>query len=496
MLATQPTGEVTVQMTTDLSGADLSVSPTQVVFTQQDWNEARTISVVSSVDGDMEDEPEIVLTHSASGGGYGAVEVPGVTVRVLDGKLPVLRVAEASAEESDGSLVFNVSLSLASGEEVTVDHVTSDGSARAGRDYTLTTGTLTFPAGTTRGTIAVPLIDDDLDEEAETFQVELFDPVNAVLSSAVGGRLTQTGTILDDDYPQVGVSFGASAYRVREGGRVTIQLRLSRDPGRLVEVGVRAAGGRGVQSTDFTVPTTVVFEAGETSQRMEFVSTADRFDENDEVVVLSFTSLPAGFIPGNRPEVTITITDDDERGITISEEAMALVEGQSAQYRIGLTSQPTGTLALDILASPPGSDVTVTPSSLVFTQEDWWVGRTVLVAAGQDDDALQDPVVTLGHRATGGDYTGFRAGTVRVTVTEDDAPTLSIADARETEGAGEIAFEVTLDVQTDREVRASYVTLGGTATEGVDYVLARGTLVIPRETDEGPDHGAVAGRQG
>ena len=233
------------------------------------------------------------------------------------------------------------------------------------------------------------------------------------------------------------------------------------------------------------MPTTVVFEAGETSQRMEFVSTADRFDENDEVVVLSFTSLPAGFIPGNRPEVTITITDDDERGITISEEAMALVEGQSAQYRIGLTSQPTGTLALDILASPPGSDVTVTPSSLVFTQEDWWVGRTVLVAAGQDDDALQDPVVTLGHRATGGDYTGFRAGTVRVTVTEDDAPTLSVKDARMPEGAGEIVFELQLDVQTDREVRASYTTLGGTATEGVDYIRARGTLVIPPRQAKG-----------
>ena len=133
-------------------------------------------------------------------------------------KLPVLRVAEASAEESEGSLVFNVSLSIASQEEVTVGYVTSDGSARAGRDYTLTTGTLTFPAGTTRGTIVVPLIDDDLDEEAETFQVELFDPVNAVLSSAVGGRLTQTGTILDDDYPQVGVSFGTTTLSSARGG--------------------------------------------------------------------------------------------------------------------------------------------------------------------------------------------------------------------------------------------------------------------------------------
>ena len=359
------------------------------------------------------------------------------------------------------------------------------GRPRAGRDYTLTTGTLTFPAGTTQGTIVVPLIDDDLDEEAETFQVELFDPVNAVLGSAVGGRLTQTGTILDDDYPQVGVSFGTTTHRLIEGGRVTIQLRLSRDPERLVEVGIRAAGGRGVQSTDFTVPTTVVFEPGETTQRIEFVSTADRFDEDDEVVVLSFTSLADGLILGSRPEVTITISDDDQRGITISEEALELVEGQSAQYRIGLTSQPTGTLSLDILASPLGSDVTVTPSTLLFTQEDWWVGRTVLVAAGQDDDALQDPVVTLGHRATGGDYTGYRAGTVRVTVTEDDAPTLSVADARDTEGAGEITFEVTLDVQTDREVRASYVTLGGTATEGVDYVLARGTLVIPPRQTKG-----------
>src|SRR6185369_1945279 len=75
-------------------------------------------------------------------------------------------------------------------------------------------GTLTFPPGTTSRTITVPVKGDTLQESDETFIVNLSNPVNATLVSAVG-----LGTILDDDS---GPAFSISDAAVIEGNGGTV----------------------------------------------------------------------------------------------------------------------------------------------------------------------------------------------------------------------------------------------------------------------------------
>ena len=48
--------------------------------------------------------------------------------------------------------------------------------------------------------------------------------------------------------------------------------------------------------------------------------------------------------------------------------------------------------------------------------------------------------MTLTHAVSGGDYEGVTASEVTITITEDDTPTLTIADANATEGDEEITF--------------------------------------------------------
>ena len=111
---------------------------------------------------------------------------------------PAISVADARADEGAGaSVAFEVSLSRAftnSGHSVTVDYATADGSAKAGEDYTATSGTLTFAAGEKTKTVNVPVLDDAVDEGEETFTFRL--------SNATGGRIGDgeaTGTIANDD---------------------------------------------------------------------------------------------------------------------------------------------------------------------------------------------------------------------------------------------------------------------------------------------------------
>ena len=114
---------------------------------------------------------------------------------------PEVSVADARAREgTDANAAFTVSLSRAfttAGHRVTVDYATADGTAKAGEDYTASSGTLTFAAGETSKTVNVPVLDDSHDEGEETFGFRL--------SNATGARIGDgeaTGTIVNADPAQ------------------------------------------------------------------------------------------------------------------------------------------------------------------------------------------------------------------------------------------------------------------------------------------------------
>ena len=67
---------------------------------------------------------------------------------------------------------FTVTLSAASGQTVTVNYATANGTATAGSDYVATTGTLTFAPGVTSQPVAVTVNGDALNEADETVLVE------------------------------------------------------------------------------------------------------------------------------------------------------------------------------------------------------------------------------------------------------------------------------------------------------------------------------------
>jgi len=114
------------------------------------------------------------------------------------GNMPSLSIADASVAEGSGgsvNLVFDVTLSSAASSSVTVNFATSNGTAVAPDDYANTSGTLTFPAGTTSRPVTVPIYSDVFDEGAdETLTLTLSAPSGATIADG-----SAVGTITDDD---------------------------------------------------------------------------------------------------------------------------------------------------------------------------------------------------------------------------------------------------------------------------------------------------------
>jgi len=99
--------------------------------------------------------------------------IPGITIDDV--------VISPSINGPDVAATFTVSIDLVSGQEVTVDFATSNGSATAGEDYVATTGTVTFAPGETSKTISVTVLGMTLNEVDEDFFIDLSNATNANL---------------------------------------------------------------------------------------------------------------------------------------------------------------------------------------------------------------------------------------------------------------------------------------------------------------------------
>ncbi|HEY6167374.1 MAG TPA: PKD domain-containing protein, partial [Verrucomicrobiae bacterium] len=114
-----------------------------------------------------------------------------------DDALPNLSINDISQAEGNvgsSNFVLTVTLSPASGQSVSVNYATANGTAVAGSDFTDTNGTLMFSPGQTSQTLFVTVLSDTVNESNETFFVNLNSEVNANVSKRTG-----LGTILNDD---------------------------------------------------------------------------------------------------------------------------------------------------------------------------------------------------------------------------------------------------------------------------------------------------------
>ena len=108
--------------------------------------------------------------------------------------IPEISIGDVTIDEHEGSAEFTVSINPAPLEPIQFAYTTSDDTATSTNDYSAVSGTLSIQPGETTATITVPIINDNVDEPNETFDVTLSAPVNSTLVDATG-----QATILNDD---------------------------------------------------------------------------------------------------------------------------------------------------------------------------------------------------------------------------------------------------------------------------------------------------------
>lgn len=159
-----------------------------------------TYTFTVQVNGDALNEPsETFFVNVTNVVNAVVVDGQGVGTIVNDDPLPSLSINDVSVVEGNSgttNAVFTVTLSAASGQTVTVNYATADGTATQPADYTSTSGTLSFTPGQTTRTITVPVVGETVPEANETYFVNLSGATNATIADNQG-----VGTITNDDVP-------------------------------------------------------------------------------------------------------------------------------------------------------------------------------------------------------------------------------------------------------------------------------------------------------
>ena len=245
---------------------------------------SKTVTVL--VNGDLLDEGnETFFLNLTNPANATISDGQGVGTITNDDGAPGLSVNDVTVTEGDSgtkNATFTVTLAPASGQNVSVNYATADGTATAPADYAATSGTLTFAPGQTTKTVTVPVVGDTLDELDETFTLNLSNAVNAAILDPTG-----LGTIVDNDPPPA-ITINDATVTEPDTGTVnaTFTVSLTAASSRSITVDYATANGTATAPADYTAGSgTLTFTPGQTSKTITVPVIGDLLDEAERDVL-------------------------------------------------------------------------------------------------------------------------------------------------------------------------------------------------------------------
>ena len=300
-----------------------------------------TKTVGVTIVGDALDEPdETFFLELTAATGATIADGEGVATITDDDLPPDVSVpADLSVPEGQtGDITYasiDIHLSAPSGQEVSVDWATADGTATsADNDYTPDGGTLDFAPGETDEVVLVAVIGDDTTEGDQTFTVTITSPVNATLAND-----TDTVTIVDNDPLPTSVPiFSVNDVKIREGasGTSTLTFTVTRsdDTTTAVTINYAIEDGTALTPSDYaaTTPGLLSFATTETTKTVDVTVNGDPTLEPNETLFLTLSTPSAGgaILDG---QGTGTIVNDDTR-TTVSVKVLAAKHRVSVHGRL------------------------------------------------------------------------------------------------------------------------------------------------------------------
>ena len=497
VLNSLPTADVTIA----LSSADITegtVTPTNLTFTVDNWNIAQTVTV-TGVDDFIDDGDvayQIVSAPAASSdGNFNGQDASDVSVSNTDNDtagITLNRTSGLSTSEAVTSDTFTVVLNSQPTADVTIGLSSSDTTEGTVAPTSLTFNNTNWNSAQT---VTVTGVDDLVADGPIAYTINTTNATSG--DPAYTNMNVPDVAVINTDNDNAGITvFPTSGLTTSEGGSTaSFSVVLTSQPTASVTIGLSSSN-----TNEGTVAlTSVTFTTGNWNVPQNVTVTGvNDFVIDGSVVYTIITAQATGgdtlYSTINPADVTVTNTDNDAAGITVTPTSGLITDeaGGSATFTIVLLSEPSANVTIT-LSSSDSTEGSVSPTSLVFNNGNWSTARTITVTGVNDamvDGNIPYTIITVAATSTDPAYNGLDPADVSVTNNDNDVAgiTVSAISGPTSEAGTPATFTVVLTSQP-----ASDVTIGLTSSDLTEGTVAPASLVFTNANWNSPRTVTVTG---
>lgn len=481
------------------SPADLGATPTSLVIAAGATTASVAIPIVDDAVNEA-DETVLVSLFSPSGATLGDA-VATLTISD-DDPLPSVTLGDRSVSEGVGAASLPWTLTGLGSRAIDLTVSVQPVAPATAADLDSAPTSLVIPPGATSGVLTLPVLDDDLNEPAESIEVQLSSPNFATLADDKGVL-----TIQDDDPLTLTLSAPAPAGEgnpalsaAKPFARVAVPLivqldRASQSPVRVALAITDGSARAGLDVLPPSGPATVAPAMTSTTLTIELVS--DNLHEGDESLGLSlsppqrddgagFTTI-AGVSAASGTQTLVILDDDPQPSLSFDQTARTVSESAGI---VTLTLRPSGptTDPISVLLSStgtlePATDLSQPPPTTLTLPgvDEGGEAAALTLTLAVLDDAVQESTesldITIG--AALGASIGSRDTFTLTVLDNEQVPELSIADRTVDEDVGlaTLTIAMTGSTASDLSVAVALETIAPAST--ADHGTAPTGLVIP-----------------
>ncbi len=464
---------ITLGSGTATSGVDFEEVDSFQLMIMANELEGNTVFNLTLLD-DLIYEPSETIAISGNSMAFSQSETLAYLTIIDNDHLITLAIWDTIVSEEVGEAQIRIEVNPAAPTELYIPIQTIANSATEVQDYVAPDDNLHIPEGSKTVFVKVPILDDQLFEGEETFQIQLMEVEGIVLDPG-----ESTVTIEDDDLYELQVG---DALALESKSEMTFEITLNPpNPVQTVRVAFETAGETALEPVDYMGQSgMLVFPRG-THRREVSVPIIDDTEEEMEETFLLRLSAPE-YAVLSTVEARGTILDDDALSVVDIEESMTVrEEAGQALFSVTLSRVLPGRdtqvefSVLDETANAPLDYRVLTPSPLRFISGE--TTKTIVVQIM--DDEIHEGEETFRVQLSDAQNGVLGQDEAQGIILDNEDPvTAIIRDAEVTESETEAVFEVELSGLDSKPRTFGFSTEDASALSGQDYEAVAGEIIF------------------
>ena len=394
----------------------LSISSSSLTFTPSDWNTDQTVTFTAIDDHIANGDLDFSITINTSSADSRFNDIKNtVQVKIKDND-------EVGIVYDDSSITLNESQSVVRTFKLKsqpLADVILNISSEHDDKLTISSKQLIFTSSNwnINQSVTFTAIDDNTASSDLSFNIKIKPSSTDVLYNNIPENIIPI-TIKDDDL--AGIIYDSTSVNLNEGQHITRTFRLKSQPTSNVALSISSNNSSRLSISKSSL--TFTASNWNIDQSVIFTAIDNSIDDGDVTVSVTIKSTSADTNYNNLSSgFTIAVKDNDASGIITDTTQATINEGQYITRSFKLKSQPKANVTLNISSNDTNSRLSISNSSLVFTESNWNIEQSVRFTAIDNSikDADVDVLVTIKSSSTDLSYNNLTS-VFMITVKDDD----------------------------------------------------------------------------